>query len=53
MRRGAGAQGQQPVPPFQQQVFSHQISTVILGWLGCYCHWKMVNMVENLIHLDC
>lgn len=29
MRRGAGAQGQQPVP-FQQQVFSHQISMVIL-----------------------
>lgn len=30
MRRGAGAQGQQTVPPFQQQVFPLQISTVIL-----------------------
>lgn len=55
IRRGAGAQGQQPVPPFQQQVFSHQNSTVNsdFGWLGCYFQWKMVNMAGNVIHLDC
>ena len=39
IRRGAGAQGQQPVQSFQQQVlFFIKYSTIMLFsvWLGCY-----------------
>ena len=54
IRRGAGAQGQQPVQSFQQQVFFHQIShcNADFGWLGRYfVSGKMVNWVENMISL--